>query len=137
MRRRKAAPHVNPAREIPRHGLQAPRAGAAGGEGPAAPARQRVRLYAKSKRRMTRVDGGESVLLPADVVLVAAALIVDATGNILITRRPPGKRYAGFWEFPGGKVWSVPPTRSSRRVSLHHKRLLTTGLLWTPPPLLR
>jgi mutator protein MutT len=34
---------------------------------------------------------------------VAAALIQDARGRYLITRRRPGSHLAGLWEFPGGK----------------------------------
>ena len=33
---------------------------------------------------------------------VTAAVIVDQ-GRILLARRPPGDRHAGWWEFPGGK----------------------------------
>ncbi len=35
---------------------------------------------------------------------VAAAVIRDASGRVLIARRPPGRPLAGSWEFPGGKV---------------------------------
>lgn len=35
---------------------------------------------------------------------VAAAVLYDATGRILLAQRPPGKAYEGYWEFPGGKV---------------------------------
>jgi mutator protein MutT len=34
---------------------------------------------------------------------VAAALIQDARGRYLITRRRPGSHLEGLWEFPGGK----------------------------------
>ncbi len=39
-----------------------------------------------------------------NVVLVAAAALVDADGRVLLAQRPPGKSMAGLWEFPGGKV---------------------------------
>ncbi len=38
------------------------------------------------------------------VVLVAAAALLDSDGRILIAQRPEGKKMAGLWEFPGGKV---------------------------------
>lgn len=38
------------------------------------------------------------------VVFVAAAALVDADGRILLAQRPEGKKMAGLWEFPGGKV---------------------------------
>lgn len=38
------------------------------------------------------------------VVEVAAAVIVRPDGHFLLTSRPEGKPYAGYWEFPGGKV---------------------------------
>ena len=38
------------------------------------------------------------------LVLVAAAVLVDADGRVLLAQRPEGKAMAGLWEFPGGKV---------------------------------
>jgi 8-oxo-dGTP diphosphatase len=39
------------------------------------------------------------------VVEVAAAVMLRADGNeFLLAERPAGKVYAGYWEFPGGKV---------------------------------
>ena len=35
---------------------------------------------------------------------VVAAVIYQADGGYLLAQRPPGKAYAGYWEFPGGKV---------------------------------
>ncbi|MFZ3238368.1 MAG: 8-oxo-dGTP diphosphatase MutT [Stellaceae bacterium] len=38
------------------------------------------------------------------LVLVAAVVLVDADGRVLLAQRPAGKAMAGLWEFPGGKV---------------------------------
>lgn len=38
------------------------------------------------------------------MVEVAAAVIQRADGAFLLAQRPAGKVYAGYWEFPGGKV---------------------------------
>jgi 8-oxo-dGTP diphosphatase len=37
-------------------------------------------------------------------VHVAAAVLVRPDGQVLLAQRPPGKAYAGYWEFPGGKL---------------------------------
>ncbi len=37
-------------------------------------------------------------------VQVAVGVLVRADGRFLLTARPPGKAYAGYWEFPGGKI---------------------------------
>lgn len=40
---------------------------------------------------------------------VVAAALEDEAGRILVTQRPAGKRQAGRWEFPGGKVEDGEP----------------------------
>lgn len=37
-------------------------------------------------------------------LLVAAAALVNEKNEVLLAERPPTKRLAGKWEFPGGKV---------------------------------
>jgi len=39
-----------------------------------------------------------------DIVDVAVGVLIDARGHFLLTSRPSGKVYAGWWEFPGGKL---------------------------------
>ena len=46
----------------------------------------------------------ESVLRPKPVLLVVAVALVDNDGRVLLAQRPEGKKLAGMWEFPGGKV---------------------------------
>ena len=38
------------------------------------------------------------------VVRVSAAVILRDDGQVLLAQRPEGKPYAGYWEFPGGKL---------------------------------
>jgi 8-oxo-dGTP diphosphatase len=38
------------------------------------------------------------------MLLVVACALIDGDGKILLARRPEGKKMAGLWEFPGGKV---------------------------------
>lgn len=35
---------------------------------------------------------------------VVAAVLIRADGSVLLASRPEGRAYAGYWEFPGGKV---------------------------------
>ena len=51
---------------------------------------------------VTVVDGGSSA--PRPPVDVAVGVLIDPEGRFLLTSRPVGKAYAGYWEFPGGKV---------------------------------
>lgn len=50
------------------------------------------------------VDGGGVDASPRHVVDVAVGILSRSGGQFLLTTRPPGKAYAGFWEFPGGKI---------------------------------
>ena len=38
------------------------------------------------------------------VVDVAVGVLIRPDGDFLLTSRPPGKVYEGYWEFPGGKL---------------------------------
>ncbi|HZW76099.1 MAG TPA: NUDIX domain-containing protein, partial [Caldimonas sp.] len=39
-----------------------------------------------------------------DIVDVAVGVLIGERGRFLLTSRPAGKVYAGWWEFPGGKL---------------------------------
>jgi len=41
---------------------------------------------------------------PLPTILVVAVALIDVDGRVLIAKRPEGKKLAGLWEFPGGKV---------------------------------
>lgn len=47
--------------------------------------------------------------------VVAAAVIDDGTGKLLIGRRREGKANGGHWEFPGGKVEDNETPRAAVR----------------------
>jgi 8-oxo-dGTP diphosphatase len=38
------------------------------------------------------------------IILVAAVVLLNEEGKVLLAKRPPGRPLAGLWEFPGGKV---------------------------------
>lgn len=38
------------------------------------------------------------------ILLVAACALIDVDNRVLLARRPEGKKMAGLWEFPGGKL---------------------------------
>lgn len=38
------------------------------------------------------------------VTEVAVGILTRSNGDFLMTTRPAGKAYAGYWEFPGGKL---------------------------------
>ncbi len=52
---------------------------------------------------------------------VAAAVILRADGSFLIARRPEGKVYAGYWEFPGGKIEPGEPAEAALARELHEE----------------
>lgn len=49
--------------------------------------------------QVLRVGGVDRV-----AVEVAVGVLVRSDGAFLLTSRPAGKDYSGYWEFPGGKV---------------------------------
>ena len=55
------------------------------------------------------------------VVEVAAAVIQRADGAFLLARRPAGKVYAGYWEFPGGKVEAGEASEHALARELHEE----------------
>jgi 8-oxo-dGTP diphosphatase len=52
---------------------------------------------------------------------VAAAVIQRADGAFLLARRPAGKVYEGYWEFPGGKVEPGEPAERALARELHEE----------------
>ncbi len=71
------------------------------------------------------VDGGGGSERAA--VDVAVGVLVDGDGRFLLTSRPPGKVYAGYWEFPGGKVEPGESIEQALARELHEEIGITIG----------
>jgi 8-oxo-dGTP diphosphatase len=54
-------------------------------------------------------------------VEVAAAVLLKPDGRFLLAQRPAGKVYAGYWEFPGGKVEPGEPAVAALTRELHEE----------------
>jgi 8-oxo-dGTP diphosphatase len=55
------------------------------------------------------------------IVIVAACVILNAEGAVLIAKRPEGRPLAGLWEFPGGKVESGEVPEDALTRELHEE----------------
>jgi 8-oxo-dGTP diphosphatase len=70
------------------------------------------------------VSGAAQERTPVDV---AVGVLVDAQGRFLLTSRPEGKVYAGYWEFPGGKLEAGESVEAALRRELHEELGITIG----------
>jgi 8-oxo-dGTP diphosphatase len=62
--------------------------------------------------------------VPVDV---AVGVLIDAQGSFLLTSRPEGKVYAGYWEFPGGKLEAGESVEQALRRELHEELGIEIG----------
>jgi len=58
---------------------------------------------------------------------VAVGVLIDAHGRFLLTSRPEGKVYAGYWEFPGGKLEAGESVEQALRRELHEELGIEIG----------
>jgi 8-oxo-dGTP diphosphatase len=58
---------------------------------------------------------------------VAVGVLIDPQGSFLLTSRPEGKVYAGYWEFPGGKVEPGESIEEALRRELLEELGITIG----------
>jgi mutator protein MutT len=66
---------------------------------------------------------------------VVAAAVIDVAGRVLIAQRPPGKHFAGGWEFPGGKLEPGEDRRTGLARELREELGITLSV--PPRPLIR
>ena len=66
------------------------------------------------------------------LVEVAVGVLMQSDGSFLLTSRPLGKPYAGYWEFPGGKVEAGETIEEALRRELSEELGVTMGkaLAW-------
>ena len=55
------------------------------------------------------------------IVDVAVGVLLQADGRFLLTSRPAGKVYAGYWEFPGGKLEAGESVEQALARELHEE----------------
>lgn len=65
-----------------------------------------------------------------DRIEVAAAVIERPDGSFLMACRPEGKPYAGWWEFPGGKVEAGESARQALDRELHEELGIEVEEAW-------
>ncbi|APW36941.1 7,8-dihydro-8-oxoguanine-triphosphatase [Rhodoferax koreense] len=61
------------------------------------------------------------------VVDVAVGVLIRPDGRFLVTSRPEGKVYAGYWEFPGGKLEAGETVEQALRRELHEELGIAIG----------
>ena len=58
---------------------------------------------------------------------VAVGVLIKPNGDFLLTSRPPGKVYEGYWEFPGGKLEAGETVEQALRRELMEEIGITIG----------
>ena len=74
-----------------------------------------------------RPRGDASAGEPRKLVQVAVGVLLQPDGRFLLTSRPPGKVYAGYWEFPGGKLEAGETVEQALRRELTEELGVTIG----------
>ncbi|MFM9880251.1 MAG: NUDIX domain-containing protein [Burkholderiaceae bacterium] len=71
-----------------------------------------------------RSEGSDA---PRKIIDVAVGILLSPHGEFLMTSRPPGKVYAGYWEFPGGKIEAGESVEQALRRELQEEIGVTIG----------
>ena len=73
------------------------------------------------------VDADQARSADRSLVQVAVGVLVRADHAFLLTSRPEGKAYAGYWEFPGGKLEAGETVKEALRRELHEELGIVIG----------
>jgi 8-oxo-dGTP diphosphatase len=78
------------------------------------------------------VDADQPRCLDRRLVQVAVGVLVRKDDSFLLTSRPEGKAYAGYWEFPGGKLEANETVEQALRRELQEEIGITIQdcMLW-------
>ena len=71
------------------------------------------------------VDAEQPRSADRNLVQVAVGVLVRGDDSFLLTSRPEGKAYAGYWEFPGGKLEEQETVEQALRRELQEEIGLT------------
>jgi 8-oxo-dGTP diphosphatase len=71
---------------------------------------------------LPREGGADRVLVD-----VAVGVLLRPEGDFLLTSRPAGKVYAGYWEFPGGKLEPGETVAQALKRELHEELGIVIG----------
>ena len=64
------------------------------------------------------------------IVDVAVGVLIRPNGDFLLTTRPPGKVYEGYWEFPGGKLEAGETVEQALRRELQEEIGITIAAVY-------
>ena len=87
--------------------------------------RRAVDVESQQPRRAVDVESQQ----PRRPVDVAVGVLIDAAGRFLLTSRPEGKVYAGYWEFPGGKLEAGESVAQALARELHEELGIDIGVV--------
>ncbi|MFZ5521892.1 MAG: NUDIX domain-containing protein [Pseudomonadota bacterium] len=82
--------------------------------------------------QVDQVERGEGTVAERTPIDVAVGVLIERDaagreGRFLLTSRPAGKVYAGYWEFPGGKLERGETVEQALRRELHEELGITIG----------
>ncbi|MEI8029315.1 MAG: NUDIX domain-containing protein [Comamonadaceae bacterium] len=76
----------------------------------------------RADAELARQGGADRVLVD-----VAVGVLIRPSGDFLLTSRPAGKVYAGYWEFPGGKLEPGETVTQALQRELHEELGIVVG----------
>jgi 8-oxo-dGTP diphosphatase len=90
-------------------------------------------------------DVARSEIGQRPITEVAVGILIRPNGDFLMTTRPAGKAYAGYWEFPGGKLEAKESVVEALRrelieeigVTIHDTQVWRTSVIDYPHALVR